>query len=74
MVRACGRDSCRISPISRRAGRQQDPATGSLLGTAVLDSGRDLTQDEVGSSCFVAGQLVIASRFGIAMYDLTPVR
>jgi hypothetical protein len=52
----------------------QDPATGNLLGMAVLDSGRDLTQDEVGSSCFVAGQLVIASRFGITMYDLTPVR
>jgi hypothetical protein len=51
-----------------------DPATGNLLGTAVLDSGRDFAQDEVGSSCFVGGQLVIASRFGITMYDLALVR
>jgi hypothetical protein len=50
----------------------QDPATGAVLATATHDDGTSLTQEEMGSSCFVGCQLVIASTFGITYFDTVP--
>lgn len=47
----------------------QDPTTGALLATATHDDGTSLTQEEMGSSCFVGCQLVMASHFGITYFD-----
>lgn len=50
----------------------QDATTGAVLATATHEDGSALTQDEVGSSCFVGCQLVIASHLGITYYVLQP--
>jgi hypothetical protein len=50
----------------------QDPTTGALLATATHDDGSSLTQEEMGSSCFVGCQLVMASNFGITYFDTVP--
>jgi hypothetical protein len=50
----------------------QDPLTGALLATATHQDGSALTQEEMGSSCFVGCQLVMASNFGITYFDTVP--
>ncbi|HSY39167.1 MAG TPA: hypothetical protein VLA79_06545, partial [Polyangia bacterium] len=49
-----------------------DPTTGALLATAAHDDGTSLTEEEMGSSCFVGCQLVMASNFGITYFDTVP--
>ena len=50
----------------------QDPVTGALVATATRDDGTALNQEEMGSSCFVGCQLVVASTFGITYFDTVP--
>jgi hypothetical protein len=50
-----------------------DPVTGALLATATHEDGTSLKDEEMGASCFVGCQLVIASTFGITYFDTVPV-
>jgi len=50
----------------------QDPTTGALLATATHEDGTSLTQGEMGSSCFVGCDLVMASNFGITYFETVP--
>jgi len=49
-----------------------DPATGALLATATHEDGTALKQEEMGSSCFVGCELVMASNFGITYFGTVP--
>jgi hypothetical protein len=51
-----------------------DPVSGALTATASHGDGSPFSQDEMGSMCFVGGELVIASHYGITFYraDLAP--
>ena len=50
-----------------------DPSTGTVLATATHQDGSSLTQEEMGSSCFVDCELVMASTYGITYFDTVPV-
>jgi hypothetical protein len=45
---------------------------GALIATATHADGSPLTQEEMGSSCFVGSELVIASTYGISYFDVVP--
>jgi hypothetical protein len=46
-----------------------DPSSGGIVGMATNADGSVVAQSELGGSCFVGDQLVIASRAGITYYD-----
>ena len=50
-----------------------DAATGAPIGKAVHTDGSNFGANEVGPSCFVAGQFVMVSTLGITYYDATKV-
>ncbi|MFL5304304.1 MAG: hypothetical protein ACJ8F1_03785 [Polyangia bacterium] len=45
-----------------------DPTTGQPIALATHDDGSAFRREELGSSCFVGAQLVIASRYGITYF------
>jgi hypothetical protein len=45
------------------------PSSGGIVGLAANADGSVVAQSELGGSCFVGDQLVIASRMGITYYD-----
>jgi hypothetical protein len=49
-----------------------DPASGALTATATHEDGSAFQQEETGSMCFVSGELVMASKFGITYYRAEP--